>query len=84
MPLGAVANPDMRAMYEFLSDHGYSVEPRALRARYPEVGWIRLHRVGRGAHALSAASLSAASRDHLGTLAEREAHERSRRPTLSS
>jgi uncharacterized protein YbjT (DUF2867 family) len=40
VPFAAVANPDVRAMYEFLSEHGYSVDPRALRARYPEVGWI--------------------------------------------
>jgi hypothetical protein len=31
----------MHAMYEFLSEHGYSVDPRGLRARYPEVNWVR-------------------------------------------
>jgi uncharacterized protein YbjT (DUF2867 family) len=40
VPLAAVTNPDLRAMYEFLSEHGYSVQPQALRARYPEVGWF--------------------------------------------
>jgi len=40
VPFAAVANPDVRAMYEFLSERGYSVDPLALRARYPEVDWI--------------------------------------------
>ena len=40
VPFAAVTNPDIRAMYEFLSKRGYSVDPRSLRARYPEVGWI--------------------------------------------
>jgi uncharacterized protein YbjT (DUF2867 family) len=40
VPFAAVANADVRAMYEFLSERGYSVDPRALRARYPEVDWI--------------------------------------------
>jgi uncharacterized protein YbjT (DUF2867 family) len=40
VPFETVANPDVRAMYEFLSERGYSIDPRALRARYPEVCWI--------------------------------------------
>jgi uncharacterized protein YbjT (DUF2867 family) len=40
VPFATVANPDVRAMYEFLSEYGYSVDPRALHARYPEVDWI--------------------------------------------
>jgi uncharacterized protein YbjT (DUF2867 family) len=40
VPFAVVANADVRAMYEFLSEHGYAVDPRALHARYPEVDWI--------------------------------------------
>ena len=32
-------NPDLAAMYEFLSDRGYGIDVYAVRARFPEVAW---------------------------------------------
>ena len=32
-------NPDLGAMYEFLSDQGYGIDVDAVRARFPEVSW---------------------------------------------
>jgi len=40
VPLETIGNPDMHAMYEFLSTEGYAVDPREVRARYPEVRWL--------------------------------------------
>jgi len=40
VPIETISNPDMHAMYEFLSDAGYAVDPAAVRARYPAVPWI--------------------------------------------
>jgi uncharacterized protein YbjT (DUF2867 family) len=33
-------NPDLAAMYEFLTEEGYGIDTAALRARYPEVAWM--------------------------------------------
>lgn len=40
-PISEVAarNPDLGAMYRFLSDRGYSADSDAVRARFPEVGF---------------------------------------------
>jgi uncharacterized protein YbjT (DUF2867 family) len=40
VPLDQIASPDMQAMYTFLSEQGYAVDPVAVRARYPEVPWV--------------------------------------------
>ncbi len=42
IPLMAIAerSPDLAAMYQFLADEGYGIDVAALRARYPEVGWM--------------------------------------------
>ena len=34
-----IASADMRAMFSFLSAHGYSVDIADLHRRYPEIGW---------------------------------------------
>jgi uncharacterized protein YbjT (DUF2867 family) len=34
-----VPAPDLAAMYAFLTDRGYAVDPAAVRGRYPEVAW---------------------------------------------
>jgi uncharacterized protein YbjT (DUF2867 family) len=41
-PIGEVRerNPDLGAMYEFLSSEGYGIDVPRLRARYPEVNWL--------------------------------------------
>jgi uncharacterized protein YbjT (DUF2867 family) len=36
---GRIASPDMRAMFEFLTTTGYSVDITSLHRRYPAVGW---------------------------------------------
>ncbi|MEU3186026.1 NmrA/HSCARG family protein [Streptomyces sp. NPDC006923] len=42
IPLEAVrrANPDMGAMYTFLTESGYSVDLEALRADFPDIPWV--------------------------------------------
>jgi hypothetical protein len=40
IPLDQITSPDMHAMYTFLSEQGYAVDPVAVRARYPEVAWV--------------------------------------------
>jgi uncharacterized protein YbjT (DUF2867 family) len=40
VPLDEIASPDLNAMYTFLSEVGYAVDPVAVRARYPEVPWV--------------------------------------------
>ncbi len=40
IPLDVIENVDMHAMYAFLSAVGYSVDPLAVRERYPQVGWV--------------------------------------------
>lgn len=39
VPLAAIDNPDMRAMWEFLNGPGYQVDIAALHAAHPELGW---------------------------------------------
>ncbi|MGB8403686.1 MAG: NmrA/HSCARG family protein [Mycobacterium sp.] len=36
-----IDSPDMRAMFTYLSEHGYSADIVGLRQTYPEVGWQR-------------------------------------------
>jgi uncharacterized protein YbjT (DUF2867 family) len=36
-----IGSPDMRAMFTFLSEHGYSADIANLRQDYPEIGWQR-------------------------------------------
>jgi uncharacterized protein YbjT (DUF2867 family) len=40
IPLDQITSPDMHAMYTFLSEQGYAVDPVAVRARYPAVAWV--------------------------------------------
>lgn len=35
----AISSPDMRAMFQFLTDTGYDANIDGLRREYPEVGW---------------------------------------------
>lgn len=37
----AISSPDMRAMFQFLTDTGYDADIDGLRREYPEVGWQR-------------------------------------------
>jgi uncharacterized protein YbjT (DUF2867 family) len=39
VPLAAIGNPDMHAMWRFLNGPGYQVDIPALHAAHPEVGW---------------------------------------------
>lgn len=39
VPLAAIGNPDMHAMWTFLNGPGYRVGIRALRAAHPEIRW---------------------------------------------
>ncbi|MEV5149275.1 NmrA/HSCARG family protein [Streptomyces sp. NPDC052727] len=41
VPLAAIGNPDMHAMWEFLNGPGYRVDIPALHAAHPEVRWTR-------------------------------------------
>ncbi|MEE6166766.1 MULTISPECIES: NmrA/HSCARG family protein [unclassified Mycolicibacterium] len=34
-----ISSPDMRAMFTYLSEHGYSADIVDLRQNYPEIGW---------------------------------------------
>ncbi|GAS86872.1 NmrA/HSCARG family protein [Mycolicibacterium brisbanense] len=36
-----IGSPDMRAMFTYLSEHGYSADIVRLRQTYPEIGWQR-------------------------------------------
>lgn len=36
-----IASPDMRAMFTYLSEHGYSADIDTLRENYPDIGWQR-------------------------------------------
>jgi uncharacterized protein YbjT (DUF2867 family) len=36
-----IASPDMRAMFTYLSEYGYSADIVLLRQNYPEIGWQR-------------------------------------------
>ncbi|MCA1004996.1 NmrA/HSCARG family protein [Rhodococcus hoagii] len=38
-PLGAIASPDMHAMWWFLNGPGYQVDLAGLHAEFPDVGW---------------------------------------------
>ncbi|MET8562633.1 NmrA/HSCARG family protein [Streptomyces flaveolus] len=51
VPLAAIGNPDMHAMWEFLNGPGYRVDIPALRAAHPEVRWTRFADWARGAWA---------------------------------
>ncbi|MET0198376.1 NmrA/HSCARG family protein [Rhodococcus sp. RS1C4] len=37
----AISSPDMRAMFQFLTDTGYDANIDGLRRKYPEIGWQR-------------------------------------------
>jgi uncharacterized protein YbjT (DUF2867 family) len=39
VPVEAIRNDDMRAMWAFLNDPGYQVDIPALHAAYPDIGW---------------------------------------------
>ncbi|PWI14480.1 NmrA family transcriptional regulator [Streptomyces sp. Act143] len=41
VPLGAIGDPDMHAMWAFLNGPGYRVDIRALHEAHPEVAWTR-------------------------------------------
>lgn len=36
-----ISSPDMRAMFTYLTEHGYSADIDSLRHSYPQVGWQR-------------------------------------------
>lgn len=36
-----IKSPDMRAMFTYLTEHGYSADIVTLRQNYPEIGWQR-------------------------------------------
>lgn len=54
VPLDAIANPDMHAMWEFLNGPAYQVDIAALRAAYPHLSWTSF--ADWASHTLAAAS----------------------------
>ncbi|MFD8542175.1 NmrA family NAD(P)-binding protein [Streptomyces rubrogriseus] len=41
LPLGAVTNPDMHAMWAFLNGPGYRVDILSLHGVHPDISWTR-------------------------------------------
>jgi hypothetical protein len=54
VPLEAIGNPDMHAMWTFLNGPGYRVDIPALHAAHPEIPWTSFADWAQGAFAATA------------------------------